>query len=113
MPTLAGMSTGHPPSPLALRRTSHAVLLVGLLLARSVAASQPPPAPDADAAARTHVDAFFTALASGDPQTFESMTRTHCTPGFLERRPAEQRAEMVRRLKADFGTMTLVRARAT
>src|SRR5690349_7948201 len=102
---MAGMSTGHRYSPSALRRTSHAVLLVFLFLAGSVAASQPPSAPDADASARTHVDAFFTALASGDPQTFESMARMHCTPGFLDRRPAEQRAEMVRRLKADFGTM--------
>lgn len=75
--------------------------------------AQTPPEQDADASARTHIEAFFNALATGDPATFDAMAQTHCTPGFLERRPADQRADMVRRLRSDFGTMTLVRIRTT
>ena len=100
---MAGMHTGH----------RLAVLLVTLLFVSAPLPAQAPASDEADAAVRGRIEAFFAALASGDPDTFEAMARVHATPGFLERRPAAQRAEMVRRLRADFGTMTLVRTRAT
>jgi hypothetical protein len=66
---MAGMSTGH----------RLATLLACLILARASTSAQAPRADDPDASARVHVDAFFTALASGNPDAFEAMARTHCS----------------------------------
>lgn len=93
---MAGMSTGH----------RLALLLTGLLIAGGSRAAAQEPAPLAPEV-RAHVEAFFAALASGQPGAFEAMARVHCTPALLERRTALQRAEMVRRVHDDFGTMTL------
>ena len=78
---MAGMWTGH----------RLATLLACLFLARAATVAQAPLADTAEASTRAHVDAFFSALASGDPDTFETMARVHCTPGFLERRTISAR----------------------
>src|SRR5918993_4279775 len=100
---MAGMHTGH----------RLAAILLALLIGSSTSRAQAPAAAATDPELRSHVDAFFAALASGQPDTFEAMARTHCTPAFLGRRPAPERAEMIRRLHDDFGTMTLDAVRTT
>ena len=56
---------------------------------------------------RQRVDAFFKALASGDPDAFEAMAKEHYTPEMLARRTPADRRQMVERIKADFGQLTL------
>jgi D-alanyl-D-alanine carboxypeptidase len=58
--------------------------------------------------AKARIDAFFQALASGDPAKYEAMAREHFAPDFLAQRTAEQRGQFVERVKGDFGTLTLV-----
>jgi CubicO group peptidase (beta-lactamase class C family) len=58
-------------------------------------------------AAQARVDAFFRALSSGVPETYEAMAREHFAPSLLARRTAEERQGMVERIRADFGALTL------
>jgi CubicO group peptidase (beta-lactamase class C family) len=62
-------------------------------------------APTAKAKAR--VDAFFQALAGGDPDKFEAMARENYTPEFLAKRTPAERKGFVERIREDFGTLTL------
>ena len=55
------------------------------------------------------MDAFFKALASGNPDTFEAMAKEHYAPELLARRTPADRRQMVERIRADFGQMTLGR----
>jgi D-alanyl-D-alanine carboxypeptidase len=59
--------------------------------------------PDREAVAR----AFFDALASGKPEQFEAMAQARFSPVLLARRTPAERAQMVERIRGDFGTMTL------
>ncbi len=88
-----------------------AITLCLLAWAGLVSAQAPSAAPDPDV--RRRVDAFFEALASGQPATFEAMARDHCTPAFLERRTPADRAQMIQRLRGDFGSMRLEAVRRT
>jgi D-alanyl-D-alanine carboxypeptidase len=80
----------------------------------TLAAAQPPASSavrtradlDGDVA-KARADAFFKALASGNPDTFEAMAREHFQPEMLARRSAADRKQMVERIKADFGQTTL------
>jgi D-alanyl-D-alanine carboxypeptidase len=56
---------------------------------------------------KSRVDAFFAALASGNPEKYEAMARDNFIPAFLARRSADERKAMVARIHADFGDMTL------
>ena len=56
---------------------------------------------------KQRADAFFKALASGDPDAFEAMANKHYTPETLARRTPAERRQMVERFKADFGQLTL------
>jgi CubicO group peptidase (beta-lactamase class C family) len=79
---------------------------LGLLAWVGIVSAQVPPAtPDPEVRRRT--DAFFEALASGQSATFETMAREHCTPAFLVRRTPADRAQMLARLRDDFGAMRL------
>jgi CubicO group peptidase (beta-lactamase class C family) len=62
-----------------------------------------PPTPEA----RARVDAFFQALAGGDPDKFEAMARENYTPDLLARRTPAERKGLLDRIKEDFGTLTL------
>ncbi len=66
-----------------------------------------------DPQVRAHVDAFARALASLDADAFESMARDHFAPDLLARRTPESRRDLVQRLKADFGTITVGKVLAT
>lgn len=57
--------------------------------------------------ARAHADAFLEALASGDARRFEAMAKEHFTPELYGRRTAQDRGQMVARVRADFGTLTV------
>jgi D-alanyl-D-alanine carboxypeptidase len=59
--------------------------------------------PDTGSVAR----AFFDALASGKPERFEAMAQERFAPALLARRTPAERAQMVARIRGDFGTMTL------
>ena len=52
---------------------------------------------------RQRVDAFFKALASGDPDAFEAMAKEHYTPEMLARRTPADRKQMVERFEATSG----------
>src|SRR3990172_10775569 len=56
---------------------------------------------------KARIDAFFEALASGDPAKFEAMAREHFTPDHLAQRTADQRRQFVERVNGDFGAPTL------
>jgi CubicO group peptidase (beta-lactamase class C family) len=51
--------------------------------------------------------AFFDALATGNAERFEAMARDRFAPALLARRTPAERAQMVERIRGDFGTMTL------
>ena len=51
--------------------------------------------------------AFFDALASGSADQFEAMAQERFAPALLARRTPAERAQMVARIRGDFGTMTL------
>jgi CubicO group peptidase (beta-lactamase class C family) len=55
---------------------------------------------------RAHIDAYVAALSSGSADRFEAMATAHFTPALLARNP-DQRAQMVARVHADFGAMTI------
>jgi CubicO group peptidase (beta-lactamase class C family) len=77
------------------------ILLVAL--AGGVAAAQQA----GDLPVKARIDAFFQALASGDAAKYEAMAREHFGPDFLARRTPEERKQMVERVRADFGTLSL------
>jgi CubicO group peptidase (beta-lactamase class C family) len=62
-----------------------------------------PPTPEA----RARVDAFFQALAGGDPDKFEAMARENYTPELLAKRTPAERKGLLDRIKRDFGTLAL------
>lgn len=62
-----------------------------------------PPTPEAQA----RVDAYFHALASGNPEKFESMAKENFTPDLLAKRTADERKNIVQRIHEDFGSLTL------
>ncbi len=98
--------------------TLRQLITTGLVLASSVATAAQTPGPTPAASTqvdvqagvgKTRVDAFFKALASGNPDTFEAMAKEHYAPDLLARRTPADRKQMVERIRADFGQMTLGR----
>jgi CubicO group peptidase (beta-lactamase class C family) len=93
------------------------IITVTVLLAGAawtpIRAAGGPAAQGPDPQVRAHVDAFARALASLDAEAFEAMARDHFTPDLLARRTPESRKELVQRLKADFGTITVGKVVAT
>ena len=98
--------------------TLRQLITTGLVLASSVATAAQTPGTTPVASAhvdvqagvgKTRVDAFFKALASGNPDTFEAMANEHYAPELLARRTPADRKQMVERIRADFGQMTLGR----
>src|SRR5690349_16469970 len=57
-------------------------------------------------APETVARAFFDALASGSAEQFESMARQHYAPQLLARRTADDRRQLLERIRTDFGTLT-------
>jgi len=55
---------------------------------------------------RARIDAYVRAVSSGSTAQFEAMAREHFTPELLARN-ADQRAQMVARVHADFGEMSI------
>ena len=53
-----------------------------------------------------HIVAYVKALSSGSPEQFEAMAQEHFVPALLAR-PADQRRQMVERVHADFGALTV------
>lgn len=76
-------------------------IVVALLCAGAVAEAALAPE------GKTRVDAFFKALASGSPEDFEAMANEHFEPETLARRTPADRKQLVERMKADFGQLTL------
>jgi hypothetical protein len=61
-----------------------------------------------------HVQAFIKAFNSGDEKTFLAAQEKIMTKGILQKRSAEERANLFRRMKGDFGTFAIERvAKAT
>jgi D-alanyl-D-alanine carboxypeptidase len=88
------------------------VALAALAIAVSSAAvtvAQPGPDPQA----RARIDAFVAALTSGSAEKFEAMARELFTPDAYSRRTADDRRQLVERLRADFGTMAVTRIEAS
>jgi CubicO group peptidase (beta-lactamase class C family) len=73
----------------------------------SVTAALPRAAQAPPAEVKARAGAFFEALASFDPVRFEAMAQSSFTPDLLSRRSADERRQMVERIKNDFGTLTL------
>jgi hypothetical protein len=81
----------------------------------------PPPAPVPKDAPKTlpdtpqgrHVKAFVQAFNSGDEETFLKTQESVMTSDTLAKRPAADRAKMFKRMKGDFGTLTITRVAAT
>jgi CubicO group peptidase (beta-lactamase class C family) len=65
-------------------------------------------AQEAAPSSRARAEAYFAALASGDPDQFEAMVQTQGTEALLKRRTPEDRRAMVQRIRDDFGALTLV-----
>jgi D-alanyl-D-alanine carboxypeptidase len=86
------------------------LIAASLVMATSIAHAAQTPTVDVQAGAgKARVDAFFKALASGNPDTFEAMAKEHYAPELLARRTPADRKQMVERIRADFGPMTLGR----
>src|SRR5512143_1687713 len=68
-----------------------------------------PPGQQPDARVREHIETLVGALSSGSPDTFEAMARQHFAPALLAARSADERSQMVRRVHADFGELTVER----
>jgi D-alanyl-D-alanine carboxypeptidase len=62
---------------------------------------------------RAHVDAFVAALTSGSAERFEAMAREHFAPDAYARRTPDDRRQLVERLRADFGTLSVSRVEAS
>ena len=100
--------------------TLRQLITTGLVLASSLAAAAQTPGTTPAASTqvdvqagvgKTRVDAFFKALASGNPDTFEAMAKEHYAPDLLARRTPADRKQMVERIRGDFGQLTLGRDR--
>lgn len=99
--------------------TLRQLITAGLLIASGAAPAAQAPATPAPAGktqidvpagmGKQRVDAFFTALASGDPVAFEAMAKAHYVPELLSRRTPADRKQMVERVRGDFGQLTLGR----
>lgn len=89
------------PTPL----TTIACTVLGALAAVVAA----PPGQQPDARVREHIETLVGALSSGSPDTFEAMARQHFAPALLAARSADERSQMVRRVHADFGELTVER----
>lgn len=83
-------------------------------------APQPAAQPVAQPAAQPGVSgpgavarAFFDALASGNAERFEAMATERFSPDLLARRSAADRQQLLARITADFGALTLVGMRRT
>ena len=84
-----------------MRKTSLALAVIAAALgpvAGSAAAQRPE--------IRARLDAYVTALSSGSPEQFEAMAKENFTPALLARN-ADQRRQMVERVHADFGDLTI------
>ena len=55
---------------------------------------------------RAHIDAYVKALSSGSADQFEAMAKAHYAPALLARNP-DQRPQMVARVHADFGELSI------
>ncbi len=88
-----------------IRLATIACTVVGALAAVVAAPSAQQP----DARVREHIEALVAALSSGSPDTFEAMARQHFAPALLAARSADERSQMVRRVHADFGELTVER----
>jgi CubicO group peptidase (beta-lactamase class C family) len=55
---------------------------------------------------RARIDAYVKALSSGSADRFETMAKDNFTPALLARNP-DQRPQMVARVRADFGEMSI------
>lgn len=93
-------------------RTGHRPTITLCLIAWAGLVSAQAPSSPPTAEVRARVETFVAALSS-TPQAFEAMAREHCTPGFLERRSADERAQMLTRLRGDFGVMRVESMRST
>jgi D-alanyl-D-alanine carboxypeptidase len=90
---------------MTVRNLTAAALVAGCA---AMAAAQP--RVDAQAGiGRQRIDAFFRALSKGNADAFEAMAKEHFQPEMLARRTPADRRQMVERLRADFGEMTLER----
>jgi D-alanyl-D-alanine carboxypeptidase len=79
------------------------IVILGILLVGLGALDIHAQAGAPDAVAR----AFFDALSGGKPEQFEAMAQERFAPALLARRTPAERAQMVERIRGDFGTMTL------
>ena len=80
----------------------------------ALALAAAPAAPDVprllDTEVGRHAAAYLEAYGSGDDARLFVFCQEHMAPEALERRPAEEVVEMARRLRGDFGALSLVRA---
>ena len=58
---------------------------------------------------KQRVDAFFNALTTASADQFEAMAQEHYDPALLARRTPADRKQMLERIRADFGQLTLDR----
>ncbi len=89
---------------MAARRWLAVCVAVAALAGAMVSAQQGP-----DPQVRARMDAFTSALASGDADKYEAMARENFAPDFLARRTAAERRQFLERLRADFGQTTVSR----
>jgi len=64
-----------------------------------------------DPQVRARMDAFVSALASGDADRYEAMARENFSPDYLAARSPAQRRQFLERLRTDFGRPTIGRIR--
>lgn len=86
--------------------TFRQVMTASLVIAGGMTAAAQTPATTTQAGT-ARIDAFFKALASGNPDAFEAMAKEHYVPELLARRTPADRKQMVERIRADFGQLTL------
>ena len=90
--------------------TASLLVTGGMTSAGQTPAAPTPDKPRIDVQAgvgKQRVEAFFTALASGNPDAFEAMAKEHYAPEQLARRTPADRKQMVERIRADFEQLTL------
>ena len=92
-----------------MRAKMMVVVMLAILAGTAAQARQTPTGGGQGPGSQTkaRIDAFFQALASGDPATYEAMAREHFAPEYLAQRTAEQRRQFIERVKGDFGKLTL------
>jgi CubicO group peptidase (beta-lactamase class C family) len=66
-----------------------------------------------DPAIRATVDAFVAAVTAGQADAYERMAQERYAPALLARTTPEARRQLLERLRADFGTMTVLGVRVT